>query len=130
MYIIEEGKAYLVDGEIAKLATFDKTGKLIVDKEKTIEVEGKVLYTFDEMYAKLNVAYMIEEANNKNASKNIENKEIEKLNNVISELIKENDALKAELSSLKTTKEEKEEAPIEEEVVEEEKEEKSSKKNK
>ena len=130
MYIIEDGKAYLVDGEVAYLATFDTTGKLIVDKEKTIETEGKPVYTYTEMYAKLNVAYMIEEANNKNALKGVENKEIDKLNNVISELMKENDALKAELSSLKTTEEEKEEAPIEEEVVEEEKEEKSSKKNK
>jgi len=79
MYIIKNGKAYQVDGEVAYLINFTTTGDMKVDKDQTIEVVGNTMYTYDEIYAKLNVAYMIEEAKRKNAikaiAKELENKE-------------------------------------------------------
>ena len=102
MYIIENGKAYLVDGEVAYLVNFDTTGKIIINKEETIETANKIIYSYNEMYAKLNIAYMIEEKKKENATDSIENEEIEKLNSKIIELTKENDELKAKLEELKT----------------------------
>ncbi len=100
MYIIENGKAYLVDGEVGYLANFDKTGKMIINKEETIEADGKFKYTYDELYAKLNIAYLMEEAKRKDALKNIESDEIKKLNAEIEALKKENEDLKSLIEEL------------------------------
>lgn len=100
MYIIENGKAYLVDGEVGYLANFDKTGKMIINKKETIEADGKFKYTYDELYAKLNIAYLMEEAKRKDALKNIESDEIKKLNAEIEALKKENEDLKSLIEEL------------------------------
>ena len=106
MYIIEDGKAYLVDGEVGYQINFDTTGKMLIEKEKTIEVVGKITYSYDEIYAKLNIAYMIEEAKKKNALKGIVSNEVEGLNKQIEVLKNENEQLKAELKKYTADKKE------------------------
>ena len=98
MYIIEEGKAYLIDGEVGYLANFDKDGKMLIDKEKTIDTKGKEVYTYDEMYAKLNIAYRINELKKENALNGMENEVIDELNKKIADLTKENEELKSLLA--------------------------------
>lgn len=135
MYLIEEGKAYLVDGEVAYLINFDISGKMLIDKKETIDVSGKPIYTYDEMYARLNVAYMIEEKRKQNALDNIDNEIVDELTKKIDELTKENEELKSLLAEAEKSKEEvktdleetdKENEPVEEET----KEVKENKKNK
>lgn len=128
MYIIEDGKAYLVEGEVGYLANFDTTGKMLIDKEKTIEAEGKPLYTYSEMYAKLNIAYKIQKAINEKSMKNFENEFIEQLQAKIAELEGKNKELNEQLEVKSTaepkekeTEEEKTEEKVEETPVEEEK---------
>lgn len=126
MYIIEEGKAYLVDGEVGYLTNFDTTGKMLIDKDTTIDVLGKVVYTYDEMYAKLNIKYKIEQKLKETALNSNDNKEIVKLKATIEELTKENKELKSLLEKMKTS----EEVKVEEPKVEEENTSKEYKKNK
>lgn len=109
MYIIEEGKAYLIDGEVGYLANFDKEGKMLIDKEKTIDVLGKVIYTYDEMYAKLNIAYRINELKKENALNGMENEVIDELNKKIADLTKENEELKSLLAEAEKEPEKEEE---------------------
>ena len=108
MYIIEDGKAYLVDGEVGYQINFDTTGKMLVEKDKTIEVAGKNTFTYNEIYAKLNIAYMIDEAKKKSALKGLVNDEVDNLNKEIKALRNENEQLKAQLKEFtaKNTKEE------------------------
>lgn len=98
MYIIEEGKAYLIDGEVGYLANFDKEGKMLIDKKETIDTKGKEVYTYDEMYAKLNIAYRINELKKENALNGMENEVIDELNKKIADLTKENEELKSLLA--------------------------------
>ena len=100
MYIIEDGKAYLVDGEVGYFANFDKTGKMIVDKEKTIDTKDKAVFTYDEMYAKLNISYMIEEAKRKDLINDIVGAELDEKNSEIEALKKENEELKSIIKEL------------------------------
>ena len=98
MYIIEQGKAYQVNGDVAYQVKFDSNGSLSVDKESEIEVAGKPKYTYDEMYRKLNVAYMIEQYSIKKqdeAKYNNLTSQIEELKAKVEELTKENKELKA-----------------------------------
>lgn len=124
MYIIEEGKAYLIDGEVGYLANFDKDGKMLIDKKETIDTKGKEVYTYDEMYAKLNIAYRISELKKENALNGIENEVIDELNKKVADLTKENEELKSLLAEkdVEPEKEEKEtneeEKPVEEETKE------------
>lgn len=57
MFIIKEGNGYkVVDGKAYKI-DFDKNGQIIVtDKETKID-GNETLYSYDEMYRKLNIAY-------------------------------------------------------------------------
>ena len=105
MYIIENGKAYLLDGEVGYLINFDTDGKMYVDKEETIDVLGKVAYTYDEMYAKLNIAYMISEMKRKNALKDFAKSEFAEYEAKIAELEKENSELKALIAELEKSDE-------------------------
>lgn len=98
MYIIEDGIAYQINGDVACQVNFDIDGSLLVNKDKTIKIEGKEKYTYNEMYAKLNVAYMIEEKKKENALKGSNNEQIKKLNSKIEELTKENKELKDKLA--------------------------------
>jgi len=100
MYIIENGKAYLVDGEVGYFTNFDKTGKMIVDKKETIDTEGKAIFTYDEMYAKLNIAYKVEEAKRKDLINDIVGSECDELNSKIKELETENEELKSIIKEL------------------------------
>lgn len=95
MYLIEDGKAYLIDGEVGYLANFDKDGKMLIDKKETIDTKGKEVYTYDEMYAKLNIAYRISELKKENALNGIENEVIDELNKKVADLTRENEELKS-----------------------------------
>ena len=117
MYIIEEGKAYFVEGEVGYLVNFDTTGKMLFNKEKTIDIEGKTLYTYEEMYAKLNIAYMIAQAKAKKSANETDNKLVEELTAKVEKLTKENSELKALIKELENNKQkepEVEEKPTEE----------------
>ena len=65
MYIIEQGKAYQIEGDVAYQIKFDCNGSMSIDKENEIEVENKTKYSYEEMYRKLNVEYMIEQFSEK-----------------------------------------------------------------
>jgi len=101
MYIIENGKAYLVDGEVAHLVNFDTTGKMIINKEETIEIANKAIYSYNEMYAKLNIEFKIAEKKQEDALNGIENEVIDKLNKQIVDLTNENEKLKSLLAEKK-----------------------------
>ncbi len=116
MYIIEKGKAYLLDGEVGYSINFDTDGKMVVEKEETIDAKGKAVYTFDEMYAKLNIAYNLQEIKKKNALKEFAKSEFEEYEAKIAELEKENSELKALIEELENApKEETENEKAEEE---------------
>ena len=76
MYIIEKGKAYLINGEKAQLVIFEN-GKSTVDKEKTIDVKNQKRYNIEEVYKKLNVAYSLKLADQKQKVKKLNSKEFE-----------------------------------------------------
>ena len=101
MYIIEEGKAYFVKGKKAYAISFDLDKKMSIDEKDNIDVENQPQYSYDVMYKKMNIDYMIEQ---EKASQG-DNAEINALK-------KENEALKAEIKKLKALVEEK---PSEEE---------------
>ena len=135
MYIIEEGKAYFVEGEVGYLANFDTTGKMLIDKKDKIDVEGKTRYTYEEMYAKLNIAYMIEQAKKKKMAEETGNELVNELTAEVEKLTKENGELKAiikELENKKPEEPEKVEEPsndkLEEPEIEEETEEENTNK--
>lgn len=96
MYIIEEGKAYFVKGKKAYAISFDLDKKMSIDEEESIDVENQPQYSYDIMYKKMNIDYMIEQ---EKASQG-DNAEINALK-------KENEALKAEIKKLKALVEEK-----------------------
>ncbi len=101
MYIIEQGKAYQIDGDVAYQIKFGCDGSMSIDKENEIEVENKPKYTYEEMYRKLNVEYMIEQFSAKKEEeakyKNLLS-QIEELKAKVEELTKENKELKAKKS--------------------------------
>ena len=96
MYIIEEGKAYFVKGKKAYAISFDLDKKMEIDEKDSIDVENQPQYSYDVMYRKMNVDYMVEQ---EKASQG-DNAEINALK-------KENEALKAEIKKLKALVEEK-----------------------
>ena len=58
MFIIKNGEAYLIDGKVAKKATFSVNELKVSDKEEDIvDIKGEQKYTYDEVYKKLNVAF-------------------------------------------------------------------------
>lgn len=59
-FLIHNGIAYLIDGKVAKKATFSVDGALQISEteEKNIEIKGQK-YTYDEVMKKLNVRYMV-----------------------------------------------------------------------
>lgn len=131
MYIIKEGKAYLVDGEVAYLVNFDTTGKMLIDKDTTESILNEVVYTYDEMYAKLNIAYQIAEKKQEDALNGIENEVIDELNKKVADLTKENEKLKSLLAEKKIeTKPIEAKDTNEEEKPVDEEETKENKKNK
>lgn len=126
MYIIEEGKAYFVEGDKAYLVNFGAS-KSEISKDDFIEVEKQPQYTYDEVYRKLNVAYFLKQEENKEKIKEFNSaefeayeKEIEALNAENEDLKKEIEALNAEIEALKgapivdKSKESKTEEPLKE----------------
>lgn len=85
MYIIEDGKAYQIKGEVAYQVKFDSDGKMTVEKEKEIDAKDKQKYSYDEMYRKLNIKYAIEMAKLKKK----ENEEIQTLKQKVETLEEE-----------------------------------------
>ena len=96
MYIIEEGKAYFVKGKKAYAISFDLDKKMSIDEEESIDVENQPKYSYDVMYRKMNVDYMVEQEKASQGD-----------NAKINALKKENEALKAEIKELRALVEEK-----------------------
>lgn len=90
MYLIEEGKAYFVKGDKAYEVSFDLDKKMKIDEEKSIDVKNQPKYSYDVMYRKLNVDYMVEKEKAKQGD-----------NAIINALKNENEALKSEIERLK-----------------------------
>lgn len=114
MYIIEKGKAYLIRGEEAHLVIFEN-GKSTINEEKSIEVKNQKRYNIDEVYKKLNVAYSLKLADQKQKVKKLNSKEfenyeiqIEELTKKVEELSKENEELRELLNSETEDKEQPE----------------------
>ncbi len=85
MFIIEEGKAYKVKGDVALRVKFDDEGKMIIDDKEQIETKGKSTSSYEEVYRRLNVAYAIEVAKLKKK----ENEEIQTLKQKVETLEEE-----------------------------------------
>lgn len=62
-YLIENGKAYQIEGEKAYEMTFFFDGSIKTDKSKSIDVKGKEKFSFYELERKLNLQDMIIEEN-------------------------------------------------------------------
>lgn len=107
MYIIEEGKAYFVKGKKAYAISFGLDKKMKIDEKDSIDVENQPKYSYDVMYRKMNVDYMVEQekaSQGDNAEINALKKENEELIARVKELealAKEKEALKAEVEELK-----------------------------
>jgi hypothetical protein len=107
MYIIEEGRAYFVKGKKAYAISFNLDKKMSIDEEESIDVKNQPKYSYDIMYRKLNIDYMIEQekaSQGDNAKLYALKKENEELTAKVKELkalADENEALKAEIEELK-----------------------------
>lgn len=99
MYIIEEGKAYFVEGDKAYLVNFGAS-KSEISKDDFIEVEKQPQYTYDEVYRKLNVAYFLKQEENKKKIKEFNSEEFEAYEKEIEALNAENEELKKEIEAL------------------------------
>lgn len=100
MYLIEEGKAYFIKGDKAYKVSFDLNKNMKIDEEDCIDVKNQPKYTYDVMYRKLNIEYMVEK------------QKAEKSDNaIINSLKSENEKLKLEIKELKEALNKK---PIEE----------------
>ncbi len=122
MYLIENGKGYLIKEDKAYKVTFGLEGKMKVDENDFIEVVNQPKYNYDELTRKLNVEYMLEQAKlkaNKSQNESEElkalrdeneslNLQVEELKNKIAELELENEELK-EVPETQPLEEEKEE---------------------
>lgn len=130
MYLIENGRGYSIKDDKAYKITFGIDGKMKIDEEDFIEVEGKTRYTYNELMAKLNVKYMLEQAKLKAGKKQDESEELKALKEENEQLLNENEAYKEKIAELELELEELKKLPEEDEVKEDEqpKEEKENKK--
>lgn len=130
MYLIENGRGYSIKDDKAYKITFGIDGKMKIDEEDFIEVEGKPRYTYNELMAKLNVKYMLEQAKLKAGKKQDESEELKALKEENEQLLNENEAYKEKIAELELELEELKKLPEEDEVKEDEqpKEEKENKK--
>lgn len=130
MYLIENGRGYSIKDDKAYKITFGVDGKMKIDEEDFIEVEGKPRYTYNELMAKLNVKYMLEQAKLKAGKKQDESEELKALKEENEQLLNENEAYKEKIAELELELEELKKLPEEDEVKEDEqpKEEKENKK--
>lgn len=108
MYIIENGSAYLIDGNKAYKIKFDLNKNMTFDKENAIDVEGHQKYTYDEVLKKLNIEYNIEIKKQELTDKANESIAIKELNAKIAELTKNNDELVKKIAELTKVDESKE----------------------
>ena len=79
MYLIKNGRGYSIKEDKAYKITFGIDGKMKIDENDFIEVENQPKYNYDELIAKLNVKYMLEQAKEKaNKSKDESKKFLKK----------------------------------------------------
>ena len=128
MYLIENGRGYSIKDDKAYKITFGIDGKMKIDEEDFIEVEGKPRYTYNELMAKLNVKYMLEQAKLKAGKKQDESEELKALKEENEQLLNENEAYKEKIAELELELEELKKLPEEEEEVKEDEQPKENKK--
>lgn len=88
MYLIENGNGYSIKGDKAYKIIFKANGEMGIDEEDSIEVESKTKYTYNELVAKLNVNYMLEQAKLKSEKSKGESEELKSLKEENKSLIK------------------------------------------
>lgn len=111
MYIIEEGRPYIVKGKKAYGVSFGDNGKMVINEEE-IEVSGQKTFSYDEIIRKFNVEYMVQQRKKELEKMADESEELKAIRAELEEIKSERDALKAELEA---TKEEKEKPKAKEE---------------
>ena len=112
MYIIEEGKPYIVKGDKAYGISFGDNGKIVVNEEQEIELSNQKTFSYDEIIRKFNVEYMVQQRKKAVERQAEESEELKALREELEEIKSERDALKVELEA---TKEDKEKSKTKEE---------------
>lgn len=104
MYIIEEGRPYIVKGKKAYGVSFGDNGKMVINEEE-IEVSGQKTFSYDEIIRKFNVEYMVQQRKKELEKMADESEELKAIRAELEEIKSERDALKAELEATKEDKE-------------------------
>ena len=118
MYIIENGKGYSINGDKAYKIIFDLDGGMKVDEEDFIEVENQKQISYEEMFKKLNIQYMIEQAKIKKSKKENESEELKQLEAKNEELSRIIEELNEKIKKLELENEELKQQPATEQVNE------------
>lgn len=114
MYLIENAEGYFVRGDKAYKISFGEDGEIKVDKKDFIEVENQPKYTYNELIAKLNVKYMLEQAKLKAGKNGDESEELKSLKEENKELRKEIEEKNDKIAELELQVEELQKEPVEE----------------
>ena len=110
MYIIEEGKPYIVKGDKAYGISFGDNGKIVVNEEQEIELSSQKKLSYEEIVRKFNVEYMVQQRKKAAERQAEESEELKALREELEKVKKERDSLKEQLKTTKEkskTKEEK-----------------------
>lgn len=110
MYIIEEGKPYIVKGDKAYGISFGDNGKIVVNEEQEIELSNQKKLSYEEIVRKFNVEYMVQQRKKTAERQAEESEELKALREELEKVKKERDSLKEQLKTTKEkskTKEEK-----------------------
>lgn len=101
MYIIENGKPYLIENNMAYNIIFGAEGKTSVNKDDSIEYTNQQTYTYDEIVRKFNINFLTELREQKEQAKKFFAEEIKEYESKIKELEKLVKELKKENETLK-----------------------------
>ena len=109
MYIIEEGKPYIVKGDKAYGISFGDNGKIVVNEEQEIELSSQKKLSYDEIVRKFNVGYMLQQRQKALEKQAEESEELKALREELEKVKKERDSLKDQLKPAKEKSKAKEE---------------------
>lgn len=93
-YLIENGKAYQIEGDKAYEMTFFFDGSIKTDKSKSIDVKGKEKFSFYELERKLNLQDMILEESSTVLTIENEDKALKKIKESAKETVESEEKLK------------------------------------
>lgn len=101
MYIIEEGRPYIIKGKEAYGISFGDNGKMVINEKEKIEVSNQKTFSYDEIIRKFNVEYMVQQRKKELEKMADESEELKAIRAELEEVKSERDALKAELEASK-----------------------------